>query len=326
MAAFNEGGELYSALTYLYGNGYTSTDGKNFVITATSKGFFDATRTCAKSGEVSSEINVNCVPDAPNYNTTTACTLCEFIRDTLLTERNDLEKEAVSKSNGKYVAQQLSSSVDWDNPDNPAEDVCKYMCAACAITGTEQQQRLFLAEDCDIFGGTFVTSMRSSVEASVKAIVNKHVKEIQSINSGLDLDQASVQLVDTMMAVFQASYNVSCREAVTNFQELLIEPSQSLVVSKTSQSFTALVTTSIIARLYVNETIYNTADIQSQLKVYSENSDGLEDLRSVVDDTINGINELWGTLEGKIIIIIGVIFAIVVVALAAYFYLKGRQT
>ncbi len=322
MSTFDEGGQLFAALTYLNNNGYTARSGKNYVVQSTAVAFFDATRTCAQSAEIASRLTINCNPTI-DYRRSLACQECMAVQSKLLAQREALEKEASVLSGGTYTPQKLSSHVTWSSP-NLANDICRNFCAACVVAGIEQEQHVHLDATCDLSADKFVTTMRRSMEATIDEIVNRHEKDIKNVNDGLNIPKAKEELIDTMLATFQAKYTASMRESVLSWQSLEIDTSESIVVNNVTQSFSATVSQSIVSSLYVNESVYNQQQINSQIRIYSENSNNLSP-RSIYNTIENTVTSLWSVVRFRIMVIVGLLLVLAVVGIVAFLVVEKQK-
>lgn len=323
MSTFDEGGQLFAALTYLNNNGYVNRSGKDYVVQATSVAFFDATRTCQSSAEIASRLTVDCEPSI-DYSGTLACKQCLDVQKRLLSQRMTLEQEAATLSKGAYKPQELSDKVTWAS-DNIANDICRNFCTACVVAGVEQSQHVHLDGTCDLQADKFVTTLRRSMEATIDAIINQHQQDIKNVNDGLDIPKAKEQLVDTMLATFQAKYSASMKESVVSWQNLEVATSESIVVNNVTQSFSATVSQSIVSSLYVNETVYDQQQINSQIKVYNENSGTNLSPRSIYNTIENTVTSLWSVVRFRIMVIVGLLLVLAIVGIIAFLVVEKQK-
>lgn len=320
--ALSQGGQLFAALTYLNDNGFAQRSGKGFVVKATAQAFFEATRTCARSAEVATRLSVDCNPSI-DYSQTSGCTLCKSIQASLLKQREDLENEAAAK-NPAYKKQTLSPSVEWTSK-NPASGVCRFLCNACALSGIAQDQHVHLDTTCDLKADAFVSTLRRSIAASVTDVVNEHEELIKNINSGLDIKGAKEELQDTMLSIFNTKYAESMKISVISYQSLVVEPSESIVISDIQQAFNADVAETIVSRLYVNDSIYDSDSVNSQIEIYSKNSSGLDSFRSIYNQLEDSVESLWTDVRFKIIVIVALIMLILFIGILLFMFVQKNR-
>lgn len=328
--SLDSGGTFYTAMNVLQSQGFSSIDGKGFTIQAMSRAFFHATSGCSGSGDIVNAVNITCSPTlSVPYDQTSGCLFCQETKKRIVTERLAMEKEAALRSGGSYTAEEMSSRVAaaWSQPGDSdytiAEDVCRNMCEACIVEGVEQNSRVHMDTACSAIDSSFITRMQSSLKLQIQQELATHSAAINKLDASLDTGLVDSQMTDRIQTVFQESFKQDLVLAVIAFQELEIEQSESIVVSRVSQSISASVVESIASRIAINVDFYNSDEVTAQQKVMEDNSSGLSELRDSVVDSVDSLNTLWTTLEGRLIIIAVAIFLTVVVGLVALLVTRG---
>jgi hypothetical protein len=216
-------------------------------------------------------------------------------------------------------AQKLPWLPTTDPDYDAALDVCRNICTACVVEGIEQRSRLFMSTECDSVGEDFLKRMESSVEVAIQQELNDHTKELRTLDASLDFGEVKASITQTIMSVYRENFSAGMRAGVFAMQDLELGASESILVSRVSQSFSANISVNLASRLRSTVDFYNEDQIVVQQKVIIDNSSGLKALYDQIEDSVDSLGELWSIIEGKIIIIAGIILLVAVIGMAIYY-------
>ena len=300
-------------------------NGPDFIISTLSRSFFNATSNCQRSSQLTSTVDIDCGPTGPSYETTSACQLCKAMQVGLPAVFDAMQDEAIARD-PSLTKQTLAPGTDWVS-EFPSQDTCRFLCNACAISGTSQVNHLSMNAECAEIDASFQETMQTQMEAIIRNKLNSHAEQLERVNSGIDTGIVSAEMSSDLMVYFNTTIKVDVVASILALQEIRIEPgSESIVVSDTSQAFTIDMITSVMNRLATENNLLNQAQIEAYDEYYSDNSallsNGAEDS---LNQSLNSVADLWDSLSGRIVLIGVAVLGLAVVGIAIFMILKNKN-